>query len=170
MDLYKTFYNRCLRFLTIRNRSEKEIRDYLVRLSGKPEAHPESDSGLDIMTVIEQVISKLKANKFINDIEFARLWIQKRTRINPKSLYIIKMELREKGIDEQTISQFLQNQKEEVVDDLTRAKELVDKHIKKYKGLTKQELYQKLGGFLSRRGFSYEVVKKSIDEVLQGTV
>jgi len=34
-------------------------------------------------------------------------------------------------------------------------------------GAPRNEIYSKIGGFLSRRGFSWDIVKKAIDETLQ---
>ena len=49
------------------------------------------------------------------------------------------------------------------VSDLDTAKGLVSKKIERYRHLPKQELYQKLGGFLGRKGFDWETIKKAIE-------
>ena len=54
--------------------------------------------------------------------------------------------------------------------DLESAKKLVEKKFSKYKNMEKQEIYQKLGAFLARRGFGWDTIKKSIDDSLSNKV
>ena len=77
--------NRVLRFLSFRPRSEKEIRDYLNNKQVNP-------------LVSQKIIDKLVENKFLNDLEFAKWWIEQRTLTTPRAWRIIKIELKQKGI------------------------------------------------------------------------
>lgn len=168
MDQFEKFYNKALRFLSFRPRSEKEIRDYLIRHSGKPKVHPESDSGSSTrMTVINRIIAKLKEQKFVNDEEFAKWWIEQRTNFKPRSLRLIKMELKQKGIDEELVQGSILRLRSGQ-SDLEMAKKLVQKRLQKYKNLPRQEIYQKLGRVLAQKGFSWDTIKESIDGVLTG--
>ncbi|MBI2431113.1 MAG: RecX family transcriptional regulator [Candidatus Levybacteria bacterium] len=143
MEVFDKFYNKALRFLSYRPRSEKEVRENLKKK--KTES-----------VIIEKIILKLKEQNFINDEEFVKWWIEQRTTVRPKGLRVIKLELKQKGIDTDLRLK---------INDFEQAKKLIEKKATRYKGLTKQELYRKLGGFLSRRGFDYDTIKKSIDEV-----
>ena len=147
------FYNFTLRFLSYRPRSEKEVRD---KLKAK---QVEFD-------VIEKIIAKLKEKKFINDEEFARGWTENRIRFKPRSLRLIKIELKQKGIGEDIVNKMI-NDKGLMVNDLESAKKLVQKRIEKIKSLSRQEIYEKLGRFLNSKGFSWDTIKKSIDEILK---
>ncbi|OGH20111.1 MAG: hypothetical protein A3D74_03455 [Candidatus Levybacteria bacterium RIFCSPHIGHO2_02_FULL_37_13] len=149
MDELDKFYNSSLRFLSYRPRSEKEVRDKLKSKKASPE-------------IIEKTIAKLKEKKFINDEEFAKWWIESRLMLKPRSLRLIKMELKQKGIPDETISNF----KFLISNDLEQAKKLVEKRIKRFKGLPKQEIYQKLGRYLASKGFDWDTIKQSIDESL----
>ncbi len=162
MDEFEKYLNKALHFLSYRARSEKEVRDSLIKKKAQPE-------------IIERVISSLKEHKFLNDSDFAKQFIEQRLRFKPKSLRIIKMELKQKGIDPETIDEAfvnLQNNTEEDLSgsDLDSAKKLVERKIDKYKDLERQEIYQKLGGFLARRGFDWDTIKKSIDDALEHKV
>ena len=148
------FYNLALRFLSYRTRSEKEVRDKLKTKLAEPE-------------VIEKVISKLKEKRFINDEEFARQWIENRNRFKPRSLRLIKLELKQKGISEEIVEKIIFNDEFLISNDLEQAKRLVEKKIGKFKGLPKQEIYQKLGRFLASKGFNWDTIKKSIDDILE---
>ena len=155
MDDYEKYLNSAIKFLSYRARSEKEIGDYL-RKKKTP------------VDVTENIINFLKQNNFINDEEFTRQWIQSRTSFRPKSKKAIKAELLQKGINPQTIEKiFAGDNDRDKIDDLDIARQLIRKRIERYKGLPKQEIYQKLGGFLARRGFNWETIRTSIDEILK---
>lgn len=151
MDDFEKFYLIAVNYLSYRPRSEKEVRDKLKLKNAPPE-------------IIEKVIETLKQQKFINDEEFARMWTSHRLKLSPKSKRVIKMELLQKGIDAEIIEKKLSGNDGEEVDDLEQAKKLVENKIDRYKNLPKQEIYQKLGGFLARRGFSWGTIKAAIDE------
>lgn len=144
--------NRALRFLSFRPRSEKEMRDYFKK--------KQVDS-----LVSQKIIDKLKENKFLNDMEFARWWVEQRTLIKPRAWRIIKIELKQKGISSEIIEELNINSESEEKNDLTMAIELAQKRLPRYKNLSRQEIYQKMGRFLISKGFDYDTVKRSIDEV-----
>lgn len=154
MDEFEKYYATALRFLGYRSRSEKEIRDNLTKKKAPSE-------------VVETVISKLKAQKFVNDEKFAKAWIESRLRFKPRAIRLIKIELKQKGIDSEIIEKVLGNTETKIVSEVESAKKLVEKKIEKYKELPRQEIYQKLGGFLARRGFDWDTIKESIDDILK---
>src|SRR5438067_1557035 len=96
MDEFDTYLSKTLRFLGYRSRSEKEIRDYLVKKTVST-------------VVIERIIARLYEYKYLNDEEFARMWINNRTSYKPRSTFFIKMELKKKGIPSEIIEKILHN-------------------------------------------------------------
>lgn len=150
---FEGFYNKALKFLSYRPRSEKEVRDNLLKKKA-------TDTTADL------IITKLKEQRFLDDKEFTKWWIEQRTLIKPTGLRVIKMELKQKGIDRELVDEILQNSEDLVHDELEMARKLVEKKIDKLRNLDRQKIYQKLGGFLSRRGFDYDTIKKAIDEML----
>lgn len=144
------FYNYALRFLSYRPRSEQEIRNKLKEKRVEQE-------------IIEKIISKLKDKRFINDEEFAKGWMESRLRFKPRSLRLIKIELKQKGIGPETIN----NLQFTIDSDLESAKKLVERKLKRLKTLSKQEIYEKVGRYLASKGFNWDIIKKSIDEVLE---
>lgn len=144
--------NRALRFLSFRPRSEKEIRDYFKKKQVDP-------------LVSQKIIDKLRESKFLNDMEFARWWVEQRTLIKPRAWRIIKIELKQKGISSEIIEELNINSESEEINDLTMAIKLAQKRLQRYKNLSRQEIYQKMGRFLISKGFDYDTVKRSIDEV-----
>jgi regulatory protein len=157
MDLQEQFgeyLNLSFRFLTIRNRSEKEIRDYLTKKNAAP-------------GIIDKIVVFLTEKKFLNDEAFARSWILSRARLKPKGKMLLQIELRQKGINDDLIKKVLSEGQEEIPDELEQAKILIVHRMEKVRGLPRQEIYQKVGGFLARRGFSWDITKKAIDSYLQ---
>lgn len=165
MDVFEKFYNKALEFLSYRPRSEKEVRDRLKLKMQKSKLKTATQNS----KVIDEVIEKLKEKKFIDDEQFARLWIESRLRLKPRSTRLIKLELKQKGIDPETIN----NLQLTIDNDLESAKKLVEKKIGRFRnkfGMTREETYQKLGRYLASKGFNWDTIKKSIDEILNKVV
>lgn len=161
MDEFEKFYNKALRFLSYRPRSEKEVRDNLSSkgrwASGRKKPSPE---------LIEKVIEKLKEQKFLNDEEFVKWWVEQRTTVRPKSFRVIKMELQQKGISVEIIDSIIPDSSFIIRSELKTVKRLIQKRLSRYRGLERKEQWEKLAGFLWRRGFEYETIKDALDEVV----
>lgn len=151
MDNFDKYYQKALFFLSFRQRSEKEIRDYL-----KKKKAPEE--------ITDKIIKNLKINKFLNDEEFVKWWIEQRTIIRPKSTRIIKIELQRKGIDRQLIENLLPKDSE---GDFAKAKKLAEKRISRYgKVEDRRKVFEKMARYLASKGFDYDIIKEVIDQVL----
>lgn len=162
MEDFERFYNKALEFLSYRTRSEKEVRD---RLQLKISSFAKTTEDKQNSKLIDDIIAKLKEKKFINDEEFARQWVENRLRFKPRSLRLIKLELKQKGI----ALEIIDNLQLTVEDDLESARKLVEKKIGRFRnkfGMTRNETYQKLGRYLASKGFGWDTVKKSIDGIL----
>lgn len=153
---FDALYLRTLKFLNFRPRSEKEIRDYLKK---KIQKFNDIDA-----SIIDVIIHKLKEQRFLNDLEFAKMWVRSRTEFKPKGKYLVKQELRQKGVSQDIIDEVLgsdvRSQSEE---DL--AKDLLERKRKKYEAMDPMERFQKAGSMLARRGFSLDAIRAAIDGV-----
>src|SRR3990167_4868102 len=128
-------FNYSLKYLSYRARSVKEVYDYLLRKNF-------------IEDTINSVLKKLVDLKFLNDEEFARQWIESRQKHKGKSKFILKNELRLKGLSEDVIEPLLKKAQ----DDLETARILFDKKKRILGNLSKEEFKKKIGGFLQRKG------------------
>ncbi|HSX08838.1 MAG TPA: regulatory protein RecX [Candidatus Saccharimonadales bacterium] len=153
-ELFEKYLNLSYRYLTIRNRSKKEIRDYLTKKKAAEE-------------IIDKIVAHLTEKKFLNDETFARFWVLNRARVKPKGNMLLQIELRQKGISDDVIKKVLEQVQAEIPDELEQAKGLITRRMEKVRELPRKEIYQKVGGFLARRGFSWEITKKAIDSYLQ---
>jgi regulatory protein len=157
MEQYSRYLDLSYRYLSIRNRSVKEMHDYLLKKNASGD-------------VIERITNSLLEKKFLNDESFAKSWICARARLKPKGKIVLKMELKQKGITDDLIETALSEVIDEIPDELTQAKSLISKRMERFAGKPRQEIYAKVGSFLARRGFRWEIVKKAIDDSLANRV
>jgi|SRR3989338_4689760 len=152
MGQFERFWNYSLKYLSYRPRSTKELIDALKRKKAPEE-------------VIEQIVHKLVEQQFLDDEKFVVWWVEQRTTFKPRSLRLIKMELRQKGIDKELIDETI-DELPSAIDDLESAKKLIEKRLSRYKNLSRDEKFQKIARYLVSKGFSYDIIKeifKSLD-------
>ncbi len=153
MDHFESFLNKSFKFLSYRPRSEKEVRDYLIKKKA------------DDLT-IEKIIKRLKEQNFLNDLDFAKWWIEQRTKFKPRAERIIKLELTRKGISKELIDNVLQDEEIEKETDLDKAKKIAKKKILRYKNDEPKKQYEKLARFLASRGFDWDIIKEVVDQLI----
>jgi regulatory protein len=154
-DHFEQYYLKAVHFLKFRQRSVKEMREYLKKKNASDE-------------VIDRVIAMLSEQKFLNDREFARAWIENRARFRPKGRRIVELELKQKGISKDIIGEVMAEEPtEDVPDETEQLRRLVEQRLPKYKHLERFEVYQKLGAFLARRGYTWDHIKRAIDAVYE---
>ncbi len=146
-NIAEKFYDRALRFLSYRPRSEKEVNDYLQKKGAVAKA-------------AFKIRRRLRKQDLLNDRDFAIWWVRQRSQLRPKGRQGLCWELKQKGISEEVIEAVLFSEKKE----LMLARKAAAKKLKAHHGLSFLERRQKLIGFLSRRGFSWEVIKKALAE------
>ncbi len=143
---FETALNRAFHFLSYRARSQQEMQTYLNKKGYEPD-------------LIERVITRLKEEKLVDDLDFAQNWVDNRQQFRPRSQSLMKLELRQKGIAESKIEQAL---KLSDLDDVDLAMRAGRKLCGRYRLLDKTEFNRKLAGALQRRGFSYDVVRQCL--------
>lgn len=141
------------RLWSIRPRSEKEVRNYF-RLKFKEEIS---------QLAIDALVENLKKKGMLNDLEFAKAWVEARRRSRQKGIRAIKAELFQKGINKEIIEEVVRQQATGISEE-DLAKQALEKKLKVWKNLDPQKFKQKAYEFLMRKGFDYEVVKKVIDK------
>ncbi len=102
----------------------------------------------------------------LNDLEFARSWVESRKKKKGKRL--IKQELIQKGINKEIIEEILNNSNHlNRVDEQKVAENLIEKKMKIWKNLSSLEFKKKAYDFLMRRGFDWEIVKCVVENILK---
>jgi len=110
--------------------------------------------------VIEQTVVQLQDVGLLDDEAFARYWVEQREAFKPRSHLALRQELQQKGVNRAIIEAVLRD-----VDQTAAAQRAAAKQARRYTHLTEDEFRNKLGGFLQRRGFHYEIIKQVIDEL-----
>ena len=143
------------RLWNIRQRSEREIRNYF-RIKGKEEIS---------QLAIDALVETLKKKGMVNDLEFAKAWVEARRR-KQKGIRAIKAELFQKGIDKEIIEEALRliDTRSGQVSEEDLAKLALEKKLKYWKNLPALEFRKKAFEFLMRRGFEYDVVKEVVEK------
>lgn len=146
-DSIEVGYQRALNYLSYRPRSQYEI----IRNLRKHKV-PEDQ--------MEIILERLVSSKLVDDENFARLWVENRSYFRPRGAFGLRMELRQKGIIESIIDAALDG-----VEEGKLSYQAARKRAERYKHLTWVDFQKKIGGFLSRRGFRYDVISDTTSEV-----
>ncbi len=116
--------------------------------------------------VITTVVQKLKESSLIDDYAFAKAFIHDRLCLNPKGSFKIGYELKQKGIT-QTIIDKVFSEEMVVEGDYNRALEIAKRRLRTLKTIKdKKTIKRRLYNFLLWRGFSYEVIKSTLEQLL----
>jgi regulatory protein len=142
--------NAAYRLLTYRPRSRAELRQKL------------QDKEFD-QAVIEAVVSDLARLGYVNDRQFAEQWASSRVRLRAFGRRRIEQELRRKGVDREVIVEALA-----VVfgaePELGTAMSAAEKKLNTMRSADRETRRRRLAGFLERKGYSYEIIRKVINE------
>lgn len=82
-------------FLSVRPRSEGELREYLTKKISKIEQVKYYEASQS--PIIEKVLNTLKKYGYINDKSFTEWFVRSRLKSNQKSISFIKLELKKKA-------------------------------------------------------------------------
>jgi len=148
-DSIRQSINTALRYLAPRPRSEAEIAVKLRR------------SGFN-NDIIQQALSYLKKKGLIDDNAFATFWRENREAHRPKSRRLLELELRQKGVDSETISEAISD-----VDDQYNAYRIAKSKKDRQVDQNYLQYSKSIRSLLQRRGFSSELIYNTIDQVWQ---
>jgi len=140
-------FQRALRWISYRPRSEDEIRSRLMRLSFDEK-------------VSESVIQRLIKSQLIDDEGFAQRWVDERSELRPRSRKALAYELRQHGVQPEVIEQALSN-----VDDNELAYQTALRQARKIDTKDWREFRQKMLRHLAQRGFPYGPSSEAIRRV-----
>jgi regulatory protein len=138
-DEFQRLLENALNFLTFRPRSREEVRRHVQGQRVPPE-------------VVERVLTRLEELGVLSDQQFASFWVENREEFNPRSARALGAELRQRGVDRETIEAAVAPERDE--------ERALAAGRKKMRGLSTadyQTFRNRLGPFLLRRGFTYSV-------------
>jgi len=138
-------YNHAIFFLGFRSRSQVEIENYLRGKKYSPE-------------VITETVDRLIWEEYLSDESFARTWVAERERFRPRSRKALRYELRQKGVSDKVIENVLAD-----LDEDELAWQAIEGKLRQWQHLDQADFNKKVLGFLSRRGFNYEIARQAVD-------
>lgn len=141
-------YNQTLSLIMRRPRSRWEIETYLKKKSAD-----EQVSG--------QILNTLTEKGFVDDVDFARRWVENRRLLKSISKRKLELELLQKRVNDAVIKQVL-------AEDETEEIEVLKKEIEKKRQQTRYQDETKLMQYLARQGYGYGDIKQALSELSGG--
>lgn len=139
-------YNKCVKYISVRIRSTKEIKEYLRK--------KEIEDSL-----IEETINKLINNNLLNDETFTKAFIHDKLNFTTMGPYKIEQELKKHKIDDSIIYKYIKNIDEETIDN--KINKQIIKLMKANK--KKQNIRNKIYLNLLSLGYSNEMILRNIN-------
>lgn len=155
-EIEDVLFNRAGRYLALRERSEKEIQNYLQKKVERYYLPDEQQT-----QVVSAVVNRLKELDLLNDKRFIEWWVDQRSYFKPRGTYLLRQELQQKGANKDEVSFYFEDNQ---LDELTLAKNALLKKSKSLQLLQSVQLEKKALAFLMRRGFSFVIAKKAFEE------
>ena len=144
-------------FISYRPRSSREVFDHLVRKGYAK-------------VVASDIVRRFEASGLVNNLEFARMFVRDKLRRKPTGKALLQRLLVTKGIPSEMIEQVV---RENVSDEGQKAaaQELASRRLRlakrSFSKLDPTKRKQRLTGYLLRRGFSTEIVHKTIQALFR---
>ena len=136
-------YNACIKYITVRIRSIKEIIEYLKRKNVENED-------------IECIVERLTNDKFLDDEHFCECFIKDKLRFTTMGEYRIINELKKQGINQEVINKYDYLMNEDVMRE--KISKIVEKQIHSNHKLDSQKLRNKLYNHLLNLGYSSRLI------------
>lgn len=130
-----------------RPRSEREYEEWMR----KKKVHS------SLWKSLKQNLRKLD---LLDDQKFASWWVEQRLSFKPRGKRALMVELRHKGIDKGVIDKTLS---EADINESKIAVKLVSRRAYKWKRYSGEEKRRKMGEYLARKGFNWEIIRSVIE-------
>lgn len=143
---------RAVNYLSFRPRSQAEVRRYLRKKATPP-------------SIIEAVLERLQRLDYVDDRAFASFWRENREQFSPRGSQALRNELRMKGVDREIIDETVSDEHDEEL--ALRAGRRKALTLLRGPEMDYTTFRNRLGGFLVRRGFAYDVVSRVVRTLWQ---
>ena len=146
-DTEERIFQHALRLINRRPRSEQELRVSFRKKRASSE-------------IQEAVLTRLREKDLVDDRAFAEAWVENRLAFRPRSSWALQYELRQKGIDRETIGIVLEGFNNEEA-----AYSAALKVARKLTDYSWDLFHKRLTAYLRRRGFKYSTISPVIKRV-----
>ena len=148
--MYYDIYNKVLKLIDKKLRSEKEVREYL----SKQEVSA---------NIKEDIINKLLNNRLLDDVRFCKAYVSDRIYLSLDGPNKIRKDLENHDIDNDVINEALLEFNDEVIYD--RLYKIIDKKIKSNHKYSRSILKEKIMNYIFDLGYPKDVFLNIFDEL-----
>lgn len=153
-SLQRDLQERTINYISYSPRTEFQVRQYIKKYLRKIGI---LDLNIDYEEIINKVIKKLKEYKYLNDEEYAKLFVKSRLENKPKSRYFLLSELMSKGIQKDLANEVLDSL---LPDSFEILKKVYEKKFKN-EPLTFED--KKKITYLQRKGFLWDDISTLVN-------
>jgi regulatory protein len=159
-DPYQTLLSSAFRYVSIRSRSEKELKTFLLQ-KAKIKKIEEKFVG--------EVFERMRELGYIDDKKFAESLLLSQTAGKPKGPRVIKQALKQKGISDEIVETVFLDSSHLFTEESSYllAQKALGKKGEQYKKLDPISCQRKVHDFLFRRGFSSSIIRRLVDDFCQ---
>jgi regulatory protein len=147
-DQIEDGYQKALKFISYKPRTSFEV---IKKLR-------EKDLNEDAISII---IDKLIEKSYVDDLQYAKNWVENRSINKPRSKKLIKWELKNKQFSEEIISEVTS----EMLPEEKLAILAAEKYARRLSGFEEDIFTRRLSGYLMRRGFTYSTVYSTVKRI-----
>ncbi len=140
--------NLAIRYLSYQPRTVHEMKEYLKKKAFKKDH-------------ITEVIQLLLEKRYLDDQNFASMFLQSKVKYKPKSKFAFSYDLKKKGINQTIIDEVLDD-----YDDNVLALKSIKNKFHLWVSLDDEKFKKKVMNFLRYRGFGYEVCHSTLSHFL----
>lgn len=139
-----------LNYLSYQTRTEREMRNYLVK---------KEIESIDREKIIQRLINM----QLINDQQFSESYVRTQMKISDKGPKVIEQQLKQKGLSPENIQHGLIEYS--VENQLEVAQRVASKAMKRYQTKSFQEAKQKVRYYLLQKGFTSDITERVMEEL-----
>ncbi len=137
--------NLAMKYLSYQPRTVYEMKKYMER-----KGIEENDKG--------KIIKILLENNYLNDLDFAKLFIESRIKNKPKSKFAFRFELKKKGVTISIIDDILSQYSDQEL-----AIKSVKSKLRLWRDFDHDQLKKKMINYLRYRGFTYDICLSTLN-------
>ena len=138
-------FNLAIKYLSFQPRTVHETREHIQKKCFDDD-------------IVEKIIEILLEKKYLDDNNYAKLFIESRVRNKPKSKFAFRYELKKKGVCSLIIDNVL-----EPYDNQTLAIKSVKPKIRLWQNFDDKKFKKKMMNYLRYRGFNYDICLSTLN-------
>jgi regulatory protein len=147
-------YDRALNLLAFRARSQKELKRRLMQKGGEA-------------PIIDEAIARLDAAGLLNDADYAKQLTRAKGIVGGMSRRRLQQEMAKRGVGREIADDAIAEvMTEEAVDEAAVAEQAARKKLKSLRSADPETRQRRLYGYLARRGYESDDIRRAIQTVL----